>query len=107
VGEGTECEAGFAEDSEVAKSDKVRVVDKTMVPGAPIVMASALPSDVQQSLNDTLSKVTVDDMVAAGISSANSAAFREVFYATAPVDDAYYNTIRGICEKTQAKQCKQ
>ncbi|WP_241989181.1 TIGR03364 family FAD-dependent oxidoreductase [Cryobacterium serini] len=35
VGEGKECEVGFAEDSEVAKSDKVKVVAETMVPGAP------------------------------------------------------------------------
>jgi phosphonate transport system substrate-binding protein len=106
VGEGTECEAGFAEDSEVAKSTKVKVIAKTMVPGAPIVMSSALPTDVQQSLKEILSRVTVDDIVAAGVTSANSAAFRQVFYATSPVDDTYYNTIRSICEKTQAKQCK-
>ena len=36
VGEGVECEAGFAEDSEVEKSDAVKVIAETMVPGAPL-----------------------------------------------------------------------
>ncbi|WP_028707327.1 phosphate/phosphite/phosphonate ABC transporter substrate-binding protein [Propionicicella superfundia] len=106
VGEGTECEAGFAEDSEVAKSDKVKVITKTMVPGAPIVMSSTLPADIQSQLKDVLQQVTIDDIIAAGVSGADTEAFRKVFYATSPVDDAYYDTIRSICEKTQAKQCQ-
>ncbi|WP_025156466.1 phosphate/phosphite/phosphonate ABC transporter substrate-binding protein [Leifsonia aquatica] len=106
VGEGTECEAGFAEDSEVAKSDKVKVIDQTMVPGAPIVMSTALPTDVKTKLTSILSKVTIDQIIKAGITSADSDGFRSVFYATAPVDDTYYDLIRDICTKTDAKQCK-
>lgn len=106
VGEGVECEAGFAEDSEVAKSDKVKVVDKTMVPGAPIVVSDTLPADVQQKLRDILSEVTVDDIVASGVKSADSDGFRSVFYATSPVDDSYYDVIRDICTKVNAKQCQ-
>lgn len=106
VGEGVECEAGFAEDSEVAKSDKVKVVDKTMVPGAPIVVSDTLPADVQQKLRDILSEVTVDDIIASGVKSADSDGFRSVFYATSPVDDSYYDVIRDICTKVNAKQCQ-
>jgi len=106
VGEGTECEAGFAEDSEVAKSDKVKVIEKTMVPGAPIVMSTALPTDVKTKLTSILSKVTIDQIITAGITSADSDGFRSVFYATAPVDDKYYDLIRDICTKTKAEQCK-
>jgi len=106
VGEGTECEAGFAEDSEVAKSDKVKVIEKTMVPGAPIVMSTALPTDVKTKLTSILSKVTIDQIIKAGITSADSDGFRSVFYATAPVDDKYYDLIRDICTKTKAEQCK-
>jgi phosphonate transport system substrate-binding protein len=106
VGEGTECDAGFAEDSEVAKSDAVEVIDQQMVPGAPIVESNSLPDDVKAQLKDILSNVTADDMVAAGIEGADSEGFRAVFFQTTPVDDAYYDQIRDICEKTNASQCK-
>ncbi|KIU03372.1 phosphate/phosphite/phosphonate ABC transporter substrate-binding protein [Frigoribacterium sp. MEB024] len=106
VGEGTECDAGFAEDSEVAKSDAVEVIDQQMVPGAPIVESNSLPSDVKAQLKDILSNVTADDIVAAGIEGADSEGFRAVFFQTTPVDDAYYDQIRDICEKTNASQCK-
>jgi len=106
VGEGKECDAGFAEDSEVAKSDKVKVIDQTMVPGAPVVISDTLPAELKTQLTGILSKVSVDQIVAAGITSADSDAFRSVFYETQPVDDAYYNTIRDICTKTKASQCK-
>jgi phosphonate transport system substrate-binding protein len=106
TGEGTECDAGFAEDSEVAKSDAVEVVDEQMVPGAPIVESDSLPDDVKAQLEDILSDVTADDMVAAGIESADSEGFRSVFFQTTPVDDAYYDEIRDICEKTNATQCQ-
>lgn len=106
VGEGGECEAGFAEDSEVEKSDKVKVVDETMVPGAPLVYSSTLPDDVSKKLIDGLAEITIDDIIAAGIDGADTDAFRSVFYATKPVDDAYYDLIRDICKETEAEQCK-
>ncbi|MFF1539057.1 phosphate/phosphite/phosphonate ABC transporter substrate-binding protein [Microbacterium sp. NPDC058269] len=106
VGEGVECEAGFAEDSEVEKSDKVKVIDETMVPGAPLVYSSTLPDDVSKKLIDGLSEITIDDIIAAGIEGADTDAFRSVFYATKPVDDAYYDLIRDICKETEAEQCQ-
>jgi phosphonate transport system substrate-binding protein len=106
VGEGVECEAGFAEDSEVEKSDQVEVIERTMVPGAPIVESDTLPDDVKDTLREILSEVTVDEIVAAGIDSADSDGFRSVFYATTPVDDEYYDQIRDICEATNATQCQ-
>jgi phosphonate transport system substrate-binding protein len=106
VGEGVECEVGFAEDSEVEKSDAVKVVDETMVPGAPLVYSSTLPDDVAQELIDGLGEITIDDIIAAGIDSADTDEFRSVFYATKPVDDAYYDLIRDICKETEAEQCQ-
>lgn len=106
TGEGVECEAGFAEDSEVEKSDAVKVIDETMVPGAPLVYSSALPEEVSQMLIDGLAEVTIDDIIAAGIDSADSEGFRSVFYETKPVDDAYYDLIRDICKETEAEQCQ-
>jgi phosphonate transport system substrate-binding protein len=98
VGEGRECDAGFAEDSEVDKSDAVTV--------APIVESDALPADVKQQLKDALSDVTVDQMVSAGVTSADTPEFRSVFYATTPVDDAYYDQVRETCETTKSAQCQ-
>jgi phosphonate transport system substrate-binding protein len=106
VSEGVECEVGFAEDSEVEKSDKVKVIARTMVPGAPIVESNTLPADVKDKLREILSEVTADDIVSAGIDSANSEGFRSVFYGTVPVDDTYYDQIRDICEATNATQCQ-
>ena len=106
TGEGVECEAGFAEDSEVEKSDKVRVVEETMVPGAPLVYSNTLPDDVKEQLVDILAEVTIDDIIASGVDSADSDGFRSVFYETKPVDDAYYDLIRDICEETDATQCQ-
>ena len=106
VGEGVECEAGFAEDSAVAESDKVKVIDETMVPGAPIVMSTTLPDDLKTQLDELLSELTTDQIIDAGIEGADSDGFRSVFYATTPVDDAYYDTIRDICETTNATQCQ-
>ncbi|WP_053351575.1 phosphate/phosphite/phosphonate ABC transporter substrate-binding protein [Leucobacter musarum] len=106
VGEGVECEAGFAEDSEVEKSDKVKVIGETMVPGAPIVMSSTLPADLQTQLTEILGEVSIDQIIESGITSANSDAFRAAFFSTEPVDDAYYDTIRDICKETNADQCQ-
>ena len=106
TGEGVECEVGFAEDSEVEKSDAVKVIDETMVPGAPLVYSSTLPEDVAKQLVDGLAEVTIDDIIAAGIESADSDSFRSVFYATKPVDDEYYDLIRDICKETEAEQCQ-
>ena len=106
VGEGKECEVGFAEDSEVAKSDKVKVIGETMVPGAPIVISDTLPAEMKTQLTDLLSEVSIDDIIASGITSADTDAFRATFYSTEPVNDAYYDTIRDICVKTQAAQCQ-
>lgn len=106
VGEGVECEVGFAEDSEVEKSSAVKVVDETMVPGAPLVYSSTLPEDLAAKLVDALAEITIDDIIAAGIDSADSDSFRSVFFATKPVDDAYYDLIRDICAETEAEQCQ-
>jgi phosphonate transport system substrate-binding protein len=76
------------------------------VPGAPIVESNTLPDDVKEKLREILSEVTADDIVAAGIDSADSDGFRSVFYATTPVDDEYYDQIRDICEATDATQCQ-
>lgn len=106
TGEGRECEAGFAEDFEVDRNDTVKVVAEVLVPGAPIVYSKNLPQDLQDQLVGLLSDVTVDEIVTAGIESADTEQFRTVFHAAKPVDDTYFDTIRDICDKTNATQCQ-
>ena len=50
--------------------------------------------------------VTGQDQYHGRIESADSEGFRAVFFQTTPVDDAYYDQIRDICEKTNATQCQ-
>ena len=106
VGEGRECEAGFAEDQEVAKSSAVTVVNRTHVPGAPMVISDNLPAELQQTLREALTDLTIDQIIAEGITTADSDSFRSVFAALTPVADADYEMIRQICQEVQAEQCK-
>lgn len=105
IGEGVECEAGFAEDSEVDKSDKVKVVQKTMVPGAPMVYSDTLPDDLKKTIKK-MDEATIADIQKAGIKNADSDAFKQTFYAMKPVEDKYYDKVRDICKTTKAKQCE-
>ena len=106
TGEGKECEVGFAEDSEVVKSDAVKVIAETMVPGAPLVYSDNLPDELKTQLTDLLAEVTIDQIIESGVTGADSEGFRSVFFETKPVDDAYYDVIRDICKKTDATQCQ-
>ncbi|PDQ34254.1 MAG: phosphate/phosphite/phosphonate ABC transporter substrate-binding protein [Candidatus Lumbricidophila eiseniae] len=109
VAAGGECDAGFAEDSEAdpaAAAGKIRIIAKTMVPGAPITISDTLPQATKDSVIKALSTVTIDQIIAAGITSANTDGFKSVFHATSPVTDNYYDTVRDICKKTNAKQCQ-
>ena len=106
VSEGRECDAGFAEESEVVKTDAVRVIAETIVPGAPIVLSDTLPADLTAQLRELLVDITVDDIIDAGIESADTDYFRTSFLATVAVDSTYYDTIRDLCEETGASQCE-
>ncbi|MFO7690453.1 MAG: phosphate/phosphite/phosphonate ABC transporter substrate-binding protein [Cryobacterium sp.] len=106
VGEGRECDAGFAEESEVEKSEAVRIIAETIVPGAPITLSDTLPDDLTAQLRELLVDISVDDIVAAGIESADTDYFRTSFLETVAVDSTYYDTIRDLCEETGASQCE-
>lgn len=110
--QGVECEAGFAEDAVVEttgvkeglfKEGDLKVINRTTIPGAPIVMSTTLPQDVQDTITESLNNITVEDIKDAGITVTDS--FRAYFYQMVPVEDSYYDTIRDICDVTKAKQC--
>ncbi|WP_082492029.1 phosphate/phosphite/phosphonate ABC transporter substrate-binding protein [Leifsonia sp. Root4] len=104
--EGVECEAGFAEDSVAENQAGVKIIAKTKVPGAPMVVSDSLPAELKTTIVEGLSNITITDIQDAGIKNADSEGFINTFYALAPVDDEYYDLIRDICEATNAKQCQ-
>lgn len=111
--QGVECEAGFAEDAVVestgiadglfAEGD-LTVINRVTVPGAPLVMSTNLPKDVQSSLKDALQNITLDGIEAEGITITD--AFKAYFYELVPVEDSYYDSVRKVCEETGAAQCQ-
>ncbi|GHJ47233.1 phosphate-import protein PhnD [Catellatospora sp. TT07R-123] len=105
VSQGTECEAGFAEDVAVEAQPGLKVVSKTFVVGAPMVVSDGLPATLKQKIVDGLRNLTIDQIQAAGIANADSDNFKKTFYALAPVDDAKYNVIRELCQTTKATAC--
>ncbi len=110
--QGVECEAGFAEDAVVdhtgveqglfAEGD-LKVIERTVVPGAPVVMSGNLPQDVQDELREQLQGFTIQDIEDAGIEVTD--AFRAYFYELVPVEDSYYDSVRLVCDETGAPQC--
>ena len=102
VGAGVECVAGFAEDAvadAAIGAGKVIEIDRQLVPGAPIVYSNALPQSIIDILVELLSDTTMEEMIAAGVEVADTEAAKEWFAGTKPVDDAYYDQIRDLCEE--------
>lgn len=112
VAEGVQCEAGFAEDAVVERTGidqglfeegDLEVFDRLEVPGSPIVISTDLPEEMQQLLRDNLSELSLEDIEAEGIEITD--AFRGYLYALEPVTDDYYDSVRNVCELTEAAQC--
>jgi len=102
VAAGTECVAGFAEDAvadPMIADGSVVEIARELVPGAPIVYSNALPQSIIDALVDNLSETTMADMIAAGVVVADEDAAKEWFAGTKPIDDAYYDQIRDLCEE--------
>lgn len=111
--QGVECEAGFAEDAVVESTGidlglfadgDLEVIDRAIIPGAPMVMSSTLPQDVQDMLLSSLQNVDLADLEAEGIEITD--VFRDYFFEMAPVEDSYYDAVRTVCEETGAAQCQ-
>ncbi|WP_433064114.1 phosphate/phosphite/phosphonate ABC transporter substrate-binding protein [Dactylosporangium sp. CS-033363] len=105
VSQGSECEAGFAEDVAVEAQKGLKTIAKTFVIGAPMTIADGLPADLKQKVVAGLQNVTIDQIKSAGIPNADSDNFKKTFYALAPVDDAKYDIIRDLCKQTKAAAC--
>jgi len=111
--QGVECDAGFAEDAVVettgvqqglfAEGD-LEVINRVTVPGAPVVMSTNLPQDVQDELMSSLQNITLTDIASEGIEITD--AFKAYFYELVSVEDSYYDSVRKVCEETGAAQCQ-
>ncbi|ALO68092.1 hypothetical protein AS189_18340 [Arthrobacter alpinus] len=103
---GTECEAGFAQETTVTttgpaaglfKTEDLKVIEKVFVPGPPFSISDTLPADMKALLKEKMSTVSIADLKGAGITTTPTF---EKFFAEGykPVDDAYYNTLRDLCK---------
>ncbi len=102
--ESGQCDVGFAEDTEADAATDLKVIDKQLVPGRPLVISSTLPQDVKDKLTAALSNVTADDIAAAGITVSD--AFKSGFKFAKTVKPDFYDQILNICNTIEAAGCK-
>lgn len=109
VAEGTDCQVGFAQDSNadpLIAEGKLEEVDRFQVPGAPIVMQAALPQEVKDQLLDAMGDSTQKSLTDAGIELNEFLTTNWFGFGT--VDDSYFDTIRDVCDQIadQVEACR-
>ena len=100
VAEGTQCQVGFAQDIDadpLIESGELEEIDRFLVPAAPLVMQAALPASVQDQLTEAMADSTQESLTDAGIELNDF--LRESWFGFGAVDDAYYDSIRTLCEE--------
>jgi phosphonate transport system substrate-binding protein len=101
-----QCDVGFAEDS-VADAGKAKgeviEITKEYVPGGPLSISSALPSDAKAKLTKALQGATPDAIKAAGITLTSG--FSSGYYGVQKEDASYYKTITDLCGQIPAAKC--
>jgi len=102
--ESGQCDVGFAEDTEADAAKDLKVIDKQLVPGGPLVISSALPQSVKDKLVAALSNVSLSDISGAGITVTD--AFKSGFQFAKQVDAKFYDQILDICNTIPAANCK-
>lgn len=109
IAEGVDCQVGFVQDIDAnphLTSGALVEVDRFLVPAAPIVMQAALPKDVQDQLVAAIADSTQESLTSAGIELNDF--LRDGWFGFGAVDDAYYDTIRTVCEQIadQVEACQ-
>lgn len=100
ISEGTDCEVGFVQDIDAnphLESGALEEIDRFLVPAAPIVMQAALPQEVKDQLTAAIAGSTQESLTDAGIEL--NEFLEEGWFGFGKVDDAYYDTIRTVCEQ--------
>lgn len=100
VAEGAECMVGFAQDIDadpLIETGALVEVDRYLVPAAPIVMQAALPQELKDLLYENIADSTQSSLTDAGIELNDF--LRDGWFGFGRVDDAYYDSIRTVCEE--------
>ncbi|MGB4778192.1 phosphate/phosphite/phosphonate ABC transporter substrate-binding protein [Microbacterium sp.] len=109
IAEGVDCQVGFAQDVDadpLIASGALEEIDRFLVPAAPIVLQAGLPQDVKDQLFDAIADSTQSSLTDAGIEL--NEFLTENWFGFGAVDDAYYDTIRTVCEQIadQVEACQ-
>lgn len=100
VAEGVECQVGFAQDIDadpLIDSGALVEVDRYLVPAAPIVMQAGLPQELKDLLLAEIADSTQSSLTDAGVELNDF--LRDGWFGFGKVDDAYYDSIRTVCEE--------
>jgi phosphonate transport system substrate-binding protein len=100
VAEGAECMVGFAQDIDadpLIDTGALVEVDRYLVPAAPIVMQAALPQELKDLLIAEIADSTQSSLTDAGIEL--NEFLTDGWFGFGRVDDAYYDSIRTVCEE--------
>jgi len=98
-----QCQVGFAEDTVAEAAKGLKVIDKQLVPGGPLVISSSLPPAVKAKLTAALSNVTLADITGAGVTVTD--AFTKGFQFAKKVDSKFFDQILAICNTIPAAGC--
>jgi phosphonate transport system substrate-binding protein len=111
-----QCDAGFAYDTMVdrqliesgqIKPGEIKIVWKSeFIPGAPLVVSGALPTELRELLITTIQQKANSDYLRANgfcqgecpLGDANASGYR-------PVDDSSYDSIREVCQRLRHPSC--
>lgn len=100
VAEGVQCQVGFAQDIDadpLIATGALEEVDRFLVPAAPIVMQAGLPQALQDQLTAAIADSTQASLTDAGIEL--NEFLTKGWFGFGRVDDAYYDSIRTLCEE--------
>lgn len=101
-----QCDVGFAEDSVVTpavKAGKVTLLQRAYVPGGPLSISTALPTDVQAKVTAALQGASLANIKKSGVPLTTG--FTEGYFGALKESTAYYQSIRTLCTAIPAAQC--
>jgi len=121
-----DCDAAFAFDTMVERVlpergqyelDEIKIVDKSeVIPGSPIAVGNWLPQDLIDAIQEYLVEINAELLFEEGLCPEGRVVDEEgvqmcrigdeARWGAEPVDDAYYDGIRVVCELTEAPACE-
>ncbi|MEN3268500.1 phosphate/phosphite/phosphonate ABC transporter substrate-binding protein [Pseudonocardia sp.] len=110
------CDAGFAEDSmvdttliqkgQLKPGDITTLWKSDIIPGSPVAISTSLSPELQAKLTDAFqNKANADYLKANGFCAGTCTVGDGGYWGYAPVDNAFYDPIRKVCDTTKNKNC--